>query len=209
LQRQQTKQPKNVAGQVSATATKTTAFKITTKKPVMKKVSFYLFALFATLLFATSCEKNQPEPPKTTIPDAYAGKWMLGNFDMGSFWNYNGTRQPDATNMVAYDIKKDGSAEQFIYYIYDDGSDKQAMNYRKGTMTFDAATNTLKFCPAEGRYRIFENGNKDEDAISASGLFPKYAPQYRNCTFDEDNQVQYLVGTNDQNERIGFAKVSW
>jgi hypothetical protein len=40
-------------------------------------------------------------------------------------------------------------------------------------------------------------------------LFPKYAPQYRNCTFDEDNQVQYLVGTNDQNERIGFAKVSW
>lgn len=182
----------------------------------MKKISVYFFAFVALLMFATSCTKDNhkagpdaPDVPKTTMPDAYVGYWMAGTFDMSTFWNYDGTRQDDATSMIAYAIKKDGSAEQFIYYDYNDGSDKQSLTYRKGTVTFDAATNTLKFCPAQGSFRTFENGTKTEGAMNAQGLFPAYAPAYPNCTFDEQNNTTYLVSTDSQNETIGFAKTSW
>lgn len=140
----------------------------------MRKRSFYLFALLATFALATACKKEahegRDETPRTTLPDAYVGKWMGGYFDMAQFNNYDGARQPDATNMVAYHFKKDGSAEQFIYYSYDDGSDKQVLTYRKGTATFDEATATLKFCPAQGTYRLFENGTKTQSAIAGDGL---------------------------------------
>lgn len=182
----------------------------------MRKINFFLIALLATLTLATSCTKDKhedrndpPDTPKTTLPDAFVGKWMIGNFDMSQFVSYTGERQPDATDMVAYTIKKDGSAEQFIYYNYDDGSDKQVLTYRKGTMTFDEATATLKFCPSEGRYRLFENGAKTDDAMDASGLYPSYAPRYRNCSIETQDNVQYLVGTSDQDQTLGFAKTAW
>lgn len=182
----------------------------------MKRMNAFLFALLATLTLSTACEKEEhetrtetPDVPKTAVPEAYAGKWMGGYFDMSQFNSYDGTRQPNATNMVAYNVTKDGSAEQFIYYTYDDGSDKQVLTYRKGTVTFDEATATLRFCPKEGTYRLFENGTKTQHALNGDGLYPAYAPTYRNCTFEEYDQVTYLVGTNDQNERIGFAKANW
>ena len=181
----------------------------------MKKVSYYLFALLATITLATSCKKDNHETrntstdtPKTEIPDAYVGKWIAGNFNPAHFSDYDGTRQDDMANTIAYNLKKDGTAEQFIY-IYEENTNKQTLTYRKGTITFDQATSTLKFNPTEGRYRIFENGTKTEDAMTASGLFPAYAPQYRNCKIEQDNNATYLVATNDYNETVGFAKANW
>lgn len=181
----------------------------------MKKAAFYLFAFLSLFTVATSCKKDQHESPgtvdtpKTEIPDAYVGKWIAGNFNPAHFADYDGSRQADLMNTVAYNFKKDGTAEQYIYYYYDDGSEKQALTYRKGTVTFDAATTTLKFNPTQGRYRVFENGNKTEGNQSPSGLYPAYAPQLHNCTFEEQDNVQYLVCTSDQNQTIGYAKVDW
>ena len=188
----------------------------TTKTTCMKKVNLLLFTLMALFLFTTSCEKEEhetrtetPETPRSSVPDSYVGKWMGGYFDMAAFNTYDGTRQPNASSMVAYNIKKDGSAEQYIYYDYEDGSDKQVLTYRKGTVTFDAGTATLKFCPSEGTYRLFENGTKTQSTLNGDGLYPAYAPKYRNCTFEEEDAVTYLVGLSDQNEMVGFAKTNW
>jgi hypothetical protein len=182
----------------------------------MKKVSLYLFALLATLTVATSCEKEEhetrddvPETPRTTIPAEFTGKWMGGYFEMSLFQNYDGNRPENVQNMVAYNLKADGTAEQYIYYNYDDGSDKQVLTYRKGTATFDAATATIKFLPQEGTYRLFENGVKSEGPQSADGLYPNYVPQYRNCQIEEQNNTTYLLCTSSQNENIAFVKTSW
>jgi len=180
----------------------------------MKKVSLYFFAILALLTVATSCKKDQHESsdnvdtPKTEIPDDYIGKWIIGNVNPAHFTDYDGTRENDMLNTIAYTLKKDGTAEQFIY-IYEENANKQTLTYRKGTITFDQATSTLKFNPTEGRYRIFENGTKTEDAMTASGLYPAYAPQYRNCKLEQDNNATYLVATNDYNETVGFAKANW
>lgn len=180
----------------------------------MKKVSLYLLTVLALFTVATSCKKDQHESrvvdtPKTEIPDQYVGKWIAGNFNPAHYSDYDGSRQDDLQNTVAYTFQKDGTAEQFIYYYYDDGSDKQVLTLRKGTVTFDATTTTLKFNPTQGRYRIFQNGTATENDVVASGLYPAYAPAYRNCTFEEQDNVKYLVGTNDQNETVGFAKANW
>ncbi len=181
----------------------------------MKKISLCLIIMFCILTVAGSCKKDAaddtetPGMPRTAVPDAYAGKWMGGSFNMATFDSYDGNRPTNATNMVAYNFKKDGSAEQFSYYNYDDGSDKQVLTYRKGTITFDATTKTLCFYAAEGSYRFFENDSKTQYALNSDGLYPAYAPKYRNCAFEEFDEVTYLVGTNDQNERIGFAKSDW
>jgi hypothetical protein len=177
----------------------------------MKRV-FFLFGILAVLIFATSCKKENVKisnTPKTSVPDDYVGKWQSGDFDMATFWSFNANTPVNGDYMVGYDIKKDGSAEQYIYYAYDDGSGKKTLTYRKGTVTFDAATKTLQFCPAEGTYRIFQDGKKTESAIVRDGLYPVYAPKYSHCFFAEDNQITYLVGTNTQNEQIGFASVAW
>ena len=180
----------------------------------MKKVSLYLFAALALFTVATSCKKDQHESdgsietPKTEIPDDYVGKWIIGNVNPAHFADYDGSREADMTNTIAYTLKKDGTAEQFIY-IYEENSDKQTLTLRKGTVTFEEATATLKFNPSEGRFRIFQNGEKTESTITKSGLYPAYAPQYRNCTFDQQDNVTYLVGKNDQNETVGFAKADW
>src|SRR3954469_20222128 len=62
------------------------------KQLIMKKVSYYLFALLATITLATSCKKDNHETrdtstdtPKTEIPDAYVGKWIAGNFNPAHF----------------------------------------------------------------------------------------------------------------------------
>jgi hypothetical protein len=179
----------------------------------MRKVSFYLFAVLAVFTLATSCKKDKPEPnepdvPKTEIPDQFVGKWIIGNVNPAHFADYNGTREDDMANTIAYTLNKNGTAEQFIY-IYEADSDKQTLTQRKGTLTYDEATKTLKFNPTEGRYRIFENGNKTEDSMDDSGLYPAYAPSYHNCSIEEDNNVKFLVGVNDYNETVGFAKATW
>jgi hypothetical protein len=177
----------------------------------MKKVSLYLFTVLALFTVATSCKKDKhetPITPKTEIPDSYVGKWIIGNVNPAHFADFDGSRDADMVNTIAYELRKDGTAVQFIY-IYEEDAVKQTLTQRKGTVSFDAATNTLKFNPTEGRYRIFQNGNKTEDAINASGLYPNYAPQYRNSSIQQQDDVTYLVGTNDQNETVGFAKVNW
>jgi hypothetical protein len=177
----------------------------------MKKSAFFLLSILVTG-FLTSCTKDsvKPNTPKTAVPDAFVGKWEVGNFNMANFYNYDGSNAYNAANdAVAYSISGDGNAEQFIYYQYDDGSKKQVLAYRKGTVTFDEQSKTLKFCPREGNYRTFLNGKKTQDTYDAEGLYPKYAPQYRNCYFDKQNQVTYLIGTSDRNENLAFRKLSW
>jgi hypothetical protein len=177
---------------------------------VMRKISFYLFAVLAVFTLATSCTKDPEvrDTPKTEIPDDYVGKWIIGNVNPNHFASYDGTRQDDMMNTIAYTLRKDGTAEQFIY-IYEENDDKQTLTWRKGTLTFDEATATLKFNPTQGKMRIFENGSETENNISGSGLYPKYAPAYRNCTFEDDGNARFLVATNDYNETVGFAKANW
>jgi hypothetical protein len=178
---------------------------------IMKKTVFFLFSLI-TISFLTSCKKDdaKPETPKTQVPDAFVGKWEVGNFNMSNFFTYDGSSPYIAGNdAVAYSISKDGNAEQFIYYQFDDGSKKQVLAHRKGTVTYDENTKTLKFCPKEGSFRTFINRNKTEDTYGNEDLYPKYAPQYRNCYFETDNQRTYLIGTSDRNETLAFRKVNW
>jgi hypothetical protein len=111
-------------------------------------------------------------------------------------------------NTIAYTLRKDGTAEQFIY-LFEEDENMQTLTWRKGTVTFEEATHTLKFNPSEGRIRIFQNGSNTQNAITASGLYPHYAPAYRNCTFEDDGDAHFLVGTNDYNETVGFAKANW
>ena len=117
----------------------------------MKKISLCLIIMFCILTVAGSCKKDAaddtetPGMPRTAVPDAYAGKWMGGSFNMATFDSYDGNRPTNATNMVAYNFKKDGSAEQFSYYNYDDGSDQQVLTYRNATVTFYPTTKTLCF----------------------------------------------------------------
>jgi len=182
----------------------------------MRKVSLRLFALLVLFTAVmSSCKKDKhepipdvPETPKTEIPDKFLGKWIIGNFNPAHFADYDGSAT-DLQTTIAYNFKKDGSAEEYIYYAYDDGSGKQTLTYRKGTVSFDAATSTLKFKPTEGRFRTFQNGNATESSVAADGLFPKYAPQYRNCSIQQQDNVTYLVGTSNQDNTIGFAKVNW
>ena len=178
----------------------------------MKKVSLYLFALLAIVTFGTSCEKEDPiapEPPQNTLADAFVGKWIDGNVNPAQFSTYDGVRQDDMENTMAYHFQKDGTAEQYIYY-FEESENKQILTYRKGTVTFDAATKTLNFNPKEGWYRLFENETKvEEEDLSAEGLYPKYAPKYRDCTIEEYNGGTFLVGINNNNENVDFAKFNW
>lgn len=180
----------------------------------MKKLFNWLLLLVATTTLLTACEKDDAkedriETPKTEVPDELVGKWSAGDFDITEFWNYNGSSQPDATEMVAYSIAKDGSAEQFIYYRFTDGSGKQTLTYRKGSVTYNTGTGTLQFCPAEGTVRNFTGNNKTEGAIAREGLYPNYAPRYRQVSVEPYQQYLFLVGINDQNEEVSFLKGSW
>jgi len=176
----------------------------------MKKVLFLAGIVFICML-VTSCKKDTVSVPvsKTGIPDELVGKWQVGNFSMNNFTTYNGTRPANVTNTLAYNIAKDGSAEQYIYYDYNDGSDLQTCTYRKGTITFDAVAKTWKFCPASGSFRKFQNGKKTQGDITVEGLYPKYAPAYTNYYMERDNQKIYMGCTNEYNEDITFEKVTW
>jgi len=160
----------------------------------------------------TACEKNDTknekiETPKTTVPDELVGKWSAGNFDITEFFSYNGTSQPDANSMVAYSIAKDGTAEQFIYFRDTDG--KQTLAHRKGSVTFNEATSTLQFCPAEGTVRNFTGSNKTEGKIAKEGLYPTYAPRYRNVVVEPYQQHIFISAINDMDQEIGFLKGNW
>lgn len=180
----------------------------------MKKVVLTLLSIASLSLFFTACEKDKPEgnkitTPKTEVPDELVGKWSAGDFDITEFWNYNGSSQPDANEMVAYSIAKDGSAEQFIYYRFTDGSNKQTLTHRKGSVTYNAGTSTLQFCPAEGTVWNIVNNNKTEGKMAADGLYPTYAPKYRQVSVEPYQQHLFLIGINDQNEEVGFLKGGW
>ncbi len=171
-----------------------------------------LLMLAAVTTTFTACEKDDPakdkiETPKTTVPDELVGKWSAGDFDITEFLSYNGTSQPDATEMVAYSIAKDGTAEQFIYYRFEDG--KQTLTHRKGSVTFNETTHALQFCPAEGTIRNFEGSTKTEGAIAKEGLYPTYAPKYRHITVEPYQQHIFMSAINDQNQEVGFLKGSW
>ena len=177
----------------------------------MKKVFIALLMLSAVATF-TACEKDDVkeeriETPKTTVPDELVGKWSAGDFDITEFFSYNGTSQPDATEMVAYSIAKDGTAEQFIYFRFDDG--KQTLTHRKGSVTFNEATSTLQFCPAEGTVRNFTGGTKSEGKIAKEGLYPTYAPRYHNVIVEPYQQHIFMGGINDLDEEVIFLKGSW
>lgn len=180
----------------------------------MKKVFFAMLAFVAFSVLFTACTKDKPEnkkieTPKTEVPDEFVGKWSAGDFDITEFGTYNGTSQPDASEMVAYIIAKDGTAEQYIYYRFTDGSNKQTLTHRKGSVTFNTSNNTLQFCPAEGTIRNFVGSTKSEGKIATDGLYPAYAPKYRNCSVEPYQQHQFLIGTNDQDELVGFLKGTW
>lgn len=168
--------------------------------------------LAAAAVTFTACEKDDVkegkiETPKTTVPDELVGKWSAGDFDITEFWNYDGTTQPDANEMVAYSIAKDGTAEQFIYFRFADG--KQTLTHRKGSVTFNEATSALQFCPAEGTVWNFTNNQKTEGKIAAEGLYPTYAPKYRHVSVEPYQQHVFLIALNDQNEEVGFLKGGW
>ena len=170
------------------------------------------FVAFSVMF--TACKKDKHEEdkivtPKTEVPDEMVGKWSAGDFNITQFFSYNGTSQPDATEMVAYSIAKDGTAEQFIYYRFTDGSNKQTLTHRKGTVTYNAGTGTLQFCPSEGTIRNFVDAAKTEGAIAKDGLYPAYAPKYRDVSVEPYQQHMFLVGINDQEELVGFLKGSW
>lgn len=179
----------------------------------MKKVFLMMLSIVAFSVLFTACKKEKPEnkivTPKTEVPDEYVGKWSAGDFNVNEFHTYNGTSQPDATEMVAYIIAKDGTAEQYIYYRFTDGSNKQTLTHRKGSVTYNAATSTLQFCPAEGTIRNFEGSTKTEGKIAADGLYPNYAPKYRDCSVEPYQQHLFLIGTNDQDDMVAFLKGSW
>lgn len=180
----------------------------------MKKVFLAMLAFVAFSVLFTSCKKDKHEDdkivtPKTSVPDELVGKWSAGDFDITEFFSYNGSSQPDATEMVAYSIAKDGTAEQFIYFRFNDGSNKQTLTHRKGSVTYNEATSTLQFCAAEGTVRNFVNTAKSEASIAKEGLYPTYAPKYRQVSVEPYQQHLFLIGTNDQDELIGFLKGSW
>ena len=176
----------------------------------MKKVLFLAAIAFTAVLF-TSCKKDHVKVPdsKTAIPDELVGKWQMGNFNIASFSGYNGTRTANMTNTIAYNISKDGSAEQYIYVDSNDGTDLQTCTYRKGTITFDETAKTWKFCPASGTWRKFQNGKKTNGDINSDGLYPKYAPAYADYYMERYNQTTYMGCTNEYNEDLSFQKVSW
>ncbi|MGV3656931.1 MAG: hypothetical protein ACO1NX_03220 [Chitinophagaceae bacterium] len=178
----------------------------------MKKTFVALLMLAAITTLFAACEKDDVkgdrlETPKTTVPDELVGKWSAGDFDITEFFNYNGSSQPDATQMIAYSIAKDGTAEQFIYYRFDNG--KQTLTHRKGSVTFNETTHALQFCPAEGTVRNFEGSTKTEGPIAKEGLYPAYAPKYRHVTVEPYQQHIFMSAINDQNEEVGFLKGNW
>jgi hypothetical protein len=124
-----------------------------------------LFSLMAFSAAVPSCMHAQAEvntvkeTPGARVPDEYTGKWLSGDFDMSLFWKFNAPAGDNSSDAVAYHIRKDGSAEQFL--------------------------------------------------LGAKSLYPAYAPRYRNCFFSRDNPELYLVATNDQDIRQGFARVEW
>lgn len=176
----------------------------------MKKV-FFLATIALTALLITSCKKENVKVPesKTEVPAELIGKWHAGNFNISSFSAYNGTRPANVENTLAYNISKDGSAEQYIYVDYNDGSDLQTLTYRKGTITFDEAARSWKFCPASGTWRKFQKGQKTSGNINSDGLYPKYAPAYSGYYVEKYNQSNYLGCTNEYQEDLLFIKTSW
>ena len=172
-------------------------------------LTFVAFSVMFTACKKDKHEKDKIVTPKTEVPDEMVGKWSAGDFNITQFFSYNGTSQPDATEMVAYSIAKDGTAEQFIYYRFTDGSNKQTLTHRKGTVTYNAGTGTLQFCPSEGTIRNFVDAAKTEGAIAKDGLYPAYAPKYRDVSVEPYQQHMFLVGINDQEELVGFLKGSW
>ena len=177
----------------------------------MKKTFFLLTSVVLISALLTSCTKDTVKVPdsNTAVPDELVGKWQLGNFSIKNFYAYNGTRTANMTNTIAYNISKDGSAEQYIYYDFNDGTDLQTCTYRKGTVIIDAVSKTWKFCPASGSFRKFQNGKKTQDDINTDGLYPKYAPLYKNYHFDKYNQTIYQECMNEYNEDMTFEKVTW
>ena len=176
----------------------------------MKKALFLSAFAFLCMLM-TACKKEHVKVPtsKTDVPDELVGKWQAGNFNIKNFTGYNGTRPTNIENTLAYNIAKDGSAEQYIYFNYDDGSDLQTLTYRKGTITFDAAARTWKFCPSSGTFRKFQKGQKTEGNINSDGLYPKYAPAYKNYLFEKWGQTTYMDCTNEYSEDLTFEKTTW
>jgi hypothetical protein len=176
----------------------------------MKKI-FFLAGFAIICMLAVSCKKDTVAVPssKTEIPDELVGKWQIGNFNIRNFNSYTGTRPANVTTTLAYSISKDGSAEQYLYYDYNDGSDLQTCTYRKGSITFDPASKTWKFCPATGSFRKFQNGKKTQGDITSEGLYPKYAPSYNNYYLEKNNQTTYMECTNEYNEDLSFEKVTW
>lgn len=172
-------------------------------------LTFVAFSVMFTACKKDKHEKDKIVTPKTEVPDEMVGKWSAGDFNITQFFSYNGTSQPDATEMVAYSIAKDGTAEQFIYYRFTDGSNKQTLTHRKGSVTYNAGTGTLQFCPSEGTIRNFVDAAKTEGAIAKDGLYPAYAPKYRDVSVEPYQQHMFLVGINDQEELVGFLKGSW
>lgn len=177
----------------------------------MKRMIMALLMLASAATF-TACEKDDVkeerlETPKTTVPDELVGKWSAGDFDITEFFGYDGTSQPDANQMVAYSIAKDGNAEQFIYYRFNDG--RQTLTYRKGSVTYNETTGTLQFCPAEGTVRNFTGGTKTEGKIAKEGLYPTYAPQYRQVVIEPYQQHIFMGAINDQDEEVIFLKGGW
>ncbi len=182
----------------------------------MKKLVFFILGLVTIAAF-TSCKKDsvkkedKPDTPQSVIPDVLVGKWMVGEFNMKNFSSYNGT--PDARMSdvaIAYSFTKDGKAEQFIYYKFDDGSGRQVLAYRKGTVTYDENKNILRFFSTQGNYRLFENGKKKQADYTAEYLYPGYAPQYYSIYLEQDsNKTIYLFCQNDDDEDLAFKKVNW
>ena len=181
----------------------------------MKKVFFALLAFVAFSVLFTACKKDKHEKenvivtPKTPVPDAFVGKWSAGDFNVNEFHSYNGSSQPDATQMIAYIITKDGTAEQYVYYRFTDGSNKQTLMHRKGSVSYNEATGTLQFAPAEGTVRNFVGSTKTEGKVASDGLYPAYAPKYHDVSVEPYQQHLFLVGINDYNEQVEFLKGSW
>lgn len=122
-------------------------------------VAFYLTGCKASPTAADDDQSNTPTTPRTAVPVELVGAWHHGSVSSINFYNPNtGSWANGYGEGLFYSFKADGTFE-YGWQVYANtyGCSSRALVYRKGTVTVDPATSTIKVYTTYARIHSEDN----------------------------------------------------
>ncbi|GAO43488.1 hypothetical protein [Flavihumibacter petaseus] len=173
------------------------------------------------LLMVVACSKSSddevviPDTPRSEVPEALTGKWLNGTFSMSNWYTYDGQYAGNPfSSSRAFQFSRNGDAEFFQVIVSNDGAcTRQAFTEFKGTVQFDATTQSFTFYPRQGRFRGFyscNSGSNFDRSATRDELKP--IKLYWNGYEDEFGQAWLVTrfGPNDPDTQASyFRPTSW